>query len=223
MARPSCLRLFWHCRRAAASRTFWTAGTSRPIRMAIMAITTNSSMRVNPPRRTRTVGLLPKDLGDWTTKGWPRRRPVPALRDGKIEPVRFVRLDLLDDVRIRVVRGRDPLLARGGAGPRAARLGVAAPGRAVAREDPDLVAAREQPLGSRDLVLPVQDGGPRLAPLAVQGLEIEDPLLQRPVLEEDLADHLLAHRPRGAAAAEQAKGQRTGRKQEGSCESAHGP
>src|SRR5262245_5911374 len=31
--------------RAAASRTFWTAGTSRPISTAIMAMTTTSSMR----------------------------------------------------------------------------------------------------------------------------------------------------------------------------------
>jgi hypothetical protein len=33
--------------RAAASRTFWTAGTSKPIRMPMMAITTNSSISVN--------------------------------------------------------------------------------------------------------------------------------------------------------------------------------
>src|SRR6516164_8224594 len=36
------------CVRAAASRTFWTAGTSRAIRMAMMAITTNNSISVNP-------------------------------------------------------------------------------------------------------------------------------------------------------------------------------
>src|SRR5262249_25920038 len=39
--------------RAAASRTFWTAGSSRPIRMAMIAITTNSSIRVKPPRPVR--------------------------------------------------------------------------------------------------------------------------------------------------------------------------
>jgi hypothetical protein len=33
--------------RAAASRTFWTAGSKRPIRIAMMAITTNSSISVN--------------------------------------------------------------------------------------------------------------------------------------------------------------------------------
>jgi len=34
--------------RAAASRTFWTAGSSRPMSTAMMAITTSSSISVNP-------------------------------------------------------------------------------------------------------------------------------------------------------------------------------
>src|SRR5690242_13988224 len=34
--------------RAAASLTFCTAGSSRPMRMAMMAITTNSSIKVKP-------------------------------------------------------------------------------------------------------------------------------------------------------------------------------
>src|SRR5262249_35196199 len=45
--------------RLAASRTFCTAGSKRPIRMAMMAITTNSSMSVKPRRRHR--GVHPKD------------------------------------------------------------------------------------------------------------------------------------------------------------------
>src|SRR5215468_2201381 len=45
-----CLRLFWHLARAAALRTFWTAGRSRPIRIAMIAITTSSSISVNPGR-----------------------------------------------------------------------------------------------------------------------------------------------------------------------------
>ena len=49
-ARPSCLRLFWHCIRAAASRTFCTAGRSSPIRMAMMAMTTSNSISVNARR-----------------------------------------------------------------------------------------------------------------------------------------------------------------------------
>ena len=43
---------FVHFDRAAASRTFCTAGRSRPIRMAMMAMTTSNSISVNaPPRR----------------------------------------------------------------------------------------------------------------------------------------------------------------------------
>ena len=37
--------------RAAASRTFCTAGNSNPIRMAMMAITTSSSISVKASRR----------------------------------------------------------------------------------------------------------------------------------------------------------------------------
>src|SRR6516165_7484620 len=48
---PICLRLLAHLARLAASRTFWTAGRSRPISTAMMAITTNSSISVNPWRR----------------------------------------------------------------------------------------------------------------------------------------------------------------------------
>ena len=47
-ASPSCLRLLAHCARAAASRTFWTAGSSNPIKIAMIAMTTSSSIRVNP-------------------------------------------------------------------------------------------------------------------------------------------------------------------------------
>src|SRR3954466_14719005 len=53
VAIPICLRLLVHLVRAAASRTFWTAGRSSPIRTAMMAITTSSSIRVNPDRRER--------------------------------------------------------------------------------------------------------------------------------------------------------------------------
>src|SRR5436309_921780 len=57
MPRPTCLRLLMHCVRAADSRTFWTAGTNSAIRMAMMAITTSSSMRVNARRRMlRMIG-----------------------------------------------------------------------------------------------------------------------------------------------------------------------
>src|SRR5436190_10286105 len=52
MARPSCFRLFEQLIRAAASRTFWTAGNNNPINTAMMAITTNNSIRVNADRLT---------------------------------------------------------------------------------------------------------------------------------------------------------------------------
>src|SRR5439155_21518002 len=53
IARPICFRLLEHCDRAAAVRTFWTAGTSIPIRMAMMAITTSSSISVKADRARR--------------------------------------------------------------------------------------------------------------------------------------------------------------------------
>jgi len=42
------LQLFKHCVRLAASRTFCTAGNSNEINTPMMAITTSSSIRVNP-------------------------------------------------------------------------------------------------------------------------------------------------------------------------------
>src|SRR5438876_3432264 len=47
-ASPICLMLFKLCVRAAAARTFWTAGTSSATKIAMIAITTNSSMSVKP-------------------------------------------------------------------------------------------------------------------------------------------------------------------------------
>src|SRR5262245_60075279 len=58
MASPNCLRLLEHFIRAAASRTFCTAGRSRPMRIAMMAITTRRSISVNHGRRHRFVRLL---------------------------------------------------------------------------------------------------------------------------------------------------------------------
>src|SRR5262249_41595305 len=49
-------RLLLHWERAAASRTFWMAGRSSPIRTAMIAITTSNSMSVNPERVRRTRG-----------------------------------------------------------------------------------------------------------------------------------------------------------------------
>src|SRR5215813_13938355 len=54
-ASPSCLRLLTHWARRAASRAAWTAGNSRAISTAMIAMTTSSSISVNPRRR---MGLL---------------------------------------------------------------------------------------------------------------------------------------------------------------------
>src|SRR5262249_26433983 len=43
-------RLFWHASLLAASRTFCTAGKSRPIKTAMMAIVTSNSTSVKPRR-----------------------------------------------------------------------------------------------------------------------------------------------------------------------------
>src|SRR5215475_865765 len=53
MASPRFFRLLVHCVRAAASRTFCTAGTSSAIKIAMIAITTSNSIRVNPLTRAK--------------------------------------------------------------------------------------------------------------------------------------------------------------------------
>src|SRR5580698_6790816 len=50
-ARPSCLRLLVHCIRRAASRADCTAGNSKAISTAMMAMTTRSSINVKPRDR----------------------------------------------------------------------------------------------------------------------------------------------------------------------------
>src|ERR1051325_8316998 len=64
MAKPICLRLFMHCVRAAAARTFCTAGTSSAIRIAMMAITTRSSISVNADLEECFMVKLPRSKKD---------------------------------------------------------------------------------------------------------------------------------------------------------------
>src|SRR5436309_551185 len=60
MASPNCFRLLAHLMRPAASRTFCTAGTSSPIKIAMIAMTTKSSISVNARvRRARSMGIPP--------------------------------------------------------------------------------------------------------------------------------------------------------------------
>jgi hypothetical protein len=53
-----------HCVRAAASRTFCTAGTSRAIKMAMMAMTTSNSISVKPGRRLDMMAPPAEREGD---------------------------------------------------------------------------------------------------------------------------------------------------------------
>src|SRR5262249_4548298 len=56
-----------HWMRAAASRTFWTAGRSRPMSTAMMAMTTSSSIRVNalrPRARNKSLRMATPSLGE---------------------------------------------------------------------------------------------------------------------------------------------------------------
>ena len=51
--------LFLHCVRRAASRACWTAGSNSAISTAMMAITTNSSIKVKALRIRRDITFLP--------------------------------------------------------------------------------------------------------------------------------------------------------------------
>src|SRR3954463_9252057 len=64
MAMPTCRTLFEHVARLAASRTFCTAGTSSAIRMAMIAITTSSSISVNADRRSDGEGCITEPFGE---------------------------------------------------------------------------------------------------------------------------------------------------------------
>src|SRR5262245_54713461 len=73
--------LFWHLIRAAASRIFWTAGRSRPIKMAMIAMTTKSSISV---KAVRKVG---------------RRSAAVSATES--------RATFSSSIRVKAVRGRD--------------------------------------------------------------------------------------------------------------------
>ena len=55
-ASASCLRLLLQDDRRAASRAAWIAGSNMATRMAMIAITTRSSMSVKPARHLRAGG-----------------------------------------------------------------------------------------------------------------------------------------------------------------------
>src|SRR6266478_778594 len=108
MPSATCLRLLPHFMRLAASRIFWTAGSKRPIKTAMMAITTNNSIRVNPRRFTRMAASFSKDKKNQFLKG---RSPISSssLRDSEVESVRPF-LDLHFELRFEVELRRNQVL-----------------------------------------------------------------------------------------------------------------
>src|SRR5688572_13354335 len=171
MARPSCLRLFWHLARAAASRTFWTAGMRSPIRIAMMAITTSSSISVNPRRTGVSMVLSFRGRTGRTTTNPGRGRELGPLGDVEIDRVRVWLGHRLVLFGVHVPVLGDELLGddvgpAAGAG-RFVRVHGVDRRDAVARGDADEVLALLQPGLSRDVVGPVGDdrGGPGVLPL----------------------------------------------------------
>src|SRR5579884_1334620 len=97
MPKPICLRLFWHWARAAASRTFCTAGSSKPMRMAMMAITTSNSISVKPSNLLLLVNAnlnMRPSLSKREEQGWKNTGRClkvgqdPILADGSCLQVR---------------------------------------------------------------------------------------------------------------------------------------
>src|ERR671937_41447 len=111
MARPSCLRLLPHLSRLAASRTFCTAGRRRPIRTAMMAITTRSSMSVKAGRR-RMAGLLSGTGGGraGSLAGPTRIQRTQGSIHLEVERVLALGLNLGGEGRPGVVLGLDTVL-----------------------------------------------------------------------------------------------------------------
>src|SRR5688572_24123830 len=117
MASPICLRLLAQARRAAASRTFWTAGSRSPIRTAMMAMTTSSSISVKAERRR--MGSSFRKRADCGRGGGARTYGHPevvASVDLEVERVRPVLGDLGGQGGLDVVPGGDALLELGVAG-----------------------------------------------------------------------------------------------------------
>src|SRR5438445_170871 len=85
MAVPICLRLFRQADLRAASRALAKTGKRMAARMAMMAMTTSSSISVKPRFRTRDLlsgerGRLPKGFLKFTPQSDPFAQPFPRFR-----------------------------------------------------------------------------------------------------------------------------------------------
>src|SRR5947209_1036670 len=146
MASPICLRLLVHLDRLAASRTFWTAGSSSPIRTATIAITTNSSISVNA-RRVR-MEVPSRKFGERTASvRGARPRAGGVKRQGGAGG-----------------RGRP---AVGGLGQACGRRGGGSEGRS-GRGEADSSAGRSQPAGGGPAGPDTTGGGGTAGPAADQ-------------------------------------------------------
>src|SRR5271166_2307808 len=80
VARAICFKLFVHWMRRAASRADCTAGKSRAIKTAMIAITTKSSMRVKPLRIDRIASDVMVIFPSGEMNGY----GVSQLREGTV-------------------------------------------------------------------------------------------------------------------------------------------
>src|SRR3954464_1965039 len=84
--------LFAHLIRAAASRTFCTAGSNRPIRIAMIAITTSNSINVKAWRERGGGGGSSVGVGGAAghggVLGGGRKRPPQRKHDAVAEPLK---------------------------------------------------------------------------------------------------------------------------------------
>src|SRR5262249_54141531 len=91
ISRPVCLRLLAQLMRAAASRAFCTAGSIRPMRVEMIAITTSSSINLKP----RGMRDMPRSPVAGSHNGWVAQGRLRAEREagrpgGVAESFRFV-------------------------------------------------------------------------------------------------------------------------------------
>src|SRR5438552_3106487 len=95
--------LFMHLARAAAARTFCTAGNSKPIKIPMMAMTTRSSIRVKPAdlRVVAMISMLPEEESD---------EEIERAQNGWRLSV-IVTWLICESIKMRKIRPGGPLLA----------------------------------------------------------------------------------------------------------------
>src|SRR5262245_61786868 len=148
-AKPSCLMLFWHCVRAAASRTFCTAGTSSAIKIAMIAITTSNSINVKPRRR---IAMF---LRDASTLGLFREESSDV-------PERDVAIDATGGERRSIGRKRDHLKTQNSLAPRShdlPRREIPHVERAIPARGGEQAMVRRQRQRTHEAVVPFELAG----------------------------------------------------------------